>query len=162
MRRALRLVACISVRRPAVVAVRHSFVLTVTTKVCRVVGMTDTATLATVNIFGVKVGDIFHTSWGYDQTNCDYFEVVRVTRCGAELRPVRSTVTESVRGGEYHMPARGEFRDWSVLFGAGRGDRKLCKVKSGYRGSPMVVLCRDHAADLWDGRPKFDSGAWGR
>lgn len=28
------------------------------------------------NKFGVKVGDIFHASWGYDQTNNDFFQVV--------------------------------------------------------------------------------------
>ncbi len=29
-----------------------------------------------VNKFGVKVGDIFHSSWGYDQTNNDFFQVI--------------------------------------------------------------------------------------
>lgn len=28
------------------------------------------------NKYGVGVGDIFHTSWGYDQTNNDFFQVV--------------------------------------------------------------------------------------
>lgn len=31
---------------------------------------------AQVNKYGVKVGDIFHLSWGYDQTNNDFFQVV--------------------------------------------------------------------------------------
>lgn len=30
------------------------------------------------NKFGVKVGDIFSTSWGYDQTNVDFFQVVEL------------------------------------------------------------------------------------
>ena len=30
------------------------------------------------NKFGVKVGDVFHTSWGYDQTNNDFFQVVEL------------------------------------------------------------------------------------
>ena len=29
-----------------------------------------------VNKYGVKVGDIFAASWGYDQTNVDFFQVV--------------------------------------------------------------------------------------
>ena len=29
-----------------------------------------------VNKFGVKVGDLFHASWGYDQTNNDFFQVI--------------------------------------------------------------------------------------
>lgn len=28
------------------------------------------------NIFGVKVGDIFSASWGYEQTNNDFFQVI--------------------------------------------------------------------------------------
>lgn len=28
------------------------------------------------NKFGVKVGDIFHASWGYDQTNNNFFQVI--------------------------------------------------------------------------------------
>ena len=32
------------------------------------------------NKFGVKVGDIFHMSWGYEQTNADFFQVVSL--CG--------------------------------------------------------------------------------
>ena len=29
-----------------------------------------------VNRYGVKVGDLFHASWGYDQTNNDFFQVI--------------------------------------------------------------------------------------
>lgn len=28
------------------------------------------------NKYGVKVGDLFHASWGYDQTNNDFFQVI--------------------------------------------------------------------------------------
>ena len=31
-----------------------------------------------VNKYGVKVGDVFEASWGYDQTNLDYFQVVEI------------------------------------------------------------------------------------
>lgn len=31
-----------------------------------------------LNKYGVKVGDIFHASWGYDQTNNDFFQVVEL------------------------------------------------------------------------------------
>lgn len=30
----------------------------------------------------VKVGDIFYSSWGYDQTNVDYFAVTEVSKTG--------------------------------------------------------------------------------
>lgn len=31
-----------------------------------------------VNKFGVKVGDLFYASWGYEQTNVDFFQVVEL------------------------------------------------------------------------------------
>lgn len=31
-----------------------------------------------VNKFGVKVGDLYYASWGYDQTNIDFFQVVEL------------------------------------------------------------------------------------
>lgn len=38
-----------------------------------------------VNEYGVKVGDVFHMSWGYDQTNNDFFQVVAVTAKKARI-----------------------------------------------------------------------------
>lgn len=29
-----------------------------------------------VNKYGVKVGDLFHSSWGYDQTNVEFYQVI--------------------------------------------------------------------------------------
>lgn len=46
---------------------------------------------APVNKYGVKVGQIFSCSWGYDQTNVNFFQVVKL--CGdsrvrvVEVRP---------------------------------------------------------------------------
>jgi hypothetical protein len=36
----------------------------------------------------VKVGQIFEMSWGYDQTNVNYFQVVSVTAKGVYVREV--------------------------------------------------------------------------
>lgn len=36
----------------------------------------------------IKVGDIFRMSWGFDQTNVDYFQVVRLTPKGAVVREI--------------------------------------------------------------------------
>ena len=46
------------------------------------------------NIHGVKVGMIFYTTWGYDHTNIDYFEVVKITAKFATVRPIESQRTE--------------------------------------------------------------------
>jgi hypothetical protein len=36
----------------------------------------NTAKSETKNKYGVKVGDIFSSSWGYEQTNVDFFQVI--------------------------------------------------------------------------------------
>lgn len=42
------------------------------------------------NKYGIKVGDIFKTTWGYDDTNTNFFQVVKL--CGAESVRVREVV----------------------------------------------------------------------
>lgn len=41
----------------------------------------------------LKIGDILYSSWGYDQTNIDFYEVVKLSKCFAELMPIESRVT---------------------------------------------------------------------
>lgn len=42
------------------------------------------------NKYGVQVGDIFSCTWGYDQTNVDFFQVVKL--CGEQSVRVREVV----------------------------------------------------------------------
>ena len=45
------------------------------------------------NKFGVKVGDFFHMSWGYEQTNNDFFQVVElVGTCSVRIREVNPPI----------------------------------------------------------------------
>lgn len=47
------------------------------------------------NKFGVKVGDYFSASWGYDQTNVDFFQVVAlVGESSVRVREVRPQMIE--------------------------------------------------------------------
>ena len=56
----------------------------------------DSKQAETVNKFGVKVGDIFHACWGYDQTNNDFFQVVElVGKCSVRVREVHPQIIES-------------------------------------------------------------------
>lgn len=43
----------------------------------------------------LEVGHVFYNSWGYEQTNIDFYQVVRVTRCGVFVRPVKSKQTDT-------------------------------------------------------------------
>ncbi len=42
-----------------------------------------------------KVGEIIYNSWGYDQTNIDYYEIVKTSSHFVWLRPIASAVTET-------------------------------------------------------------------
>ena len=48
----------------------------------------------------LKVGDIFYSSWGYDQTNIDFYEVVKVYNKKVAIRKISSYL---VRGEEGFM-----------------------------------------------------------
>lgn len=49
-----------------------------------------------VNKYGVQVGDIFRATWGYEQTNNDFFQVVElVGTSSVRVREVYPEITES-------------------------------------------------------------------
>ena len=52
-------------------------------------GKPTTKTTEKVNKYGVKVGDLFEASWGYDQTNVNFFQVIAlVGECSVRVREV--------------------------------------------------------------------------
>jgi len=56
-----------------------------------------TVETAVVQDHGVQVGDLFYDSWGYDQTQVDFYEVVGFTPSGKSLR-VQPVAQEIVSG----------------------------------------------------------------
>lgn len=59
-----------------------------------------------------KVGDILHHSWGYEQTNCDFYQVVHVGARSVALMKIDSaTVPGSNSGGmcDMRMPVKDSF-----------------------------------------------------
>lgn len=64
-----------------------------------------------VNPRAVKVGDIFEMSWGYDQTNVDYFQVVSVTGKGVYVREIGAKTVPGSEGfmSDRRMPAPDAF-----------------------------------------------------
>lgn len=57
----------------------------------------------------VTVGDIYRTSWGYDQTNVEFFEVVEVKGKYAILREIESASSDDGKGSERCVPQSGAF-----------------------------------------------------
>ena len=66
----------------------------------------------TQNAEGVRVGDLFYASWGYEQTNIDFFQVVALK--GTHTAILRQIGSDYVGGYGYSgnvRPARNHFTD---------------------------------------------------
>lgn len=68
------------------------------------------------NIHGVKVGDIFYMSWGYEQTNINYFQVVELK--GSTMIKIREIASQFIRSESslsgYVKPAKDAFLERSI------------------------------------------------
>lgn len=58
-----------------------------------------------------EVGDIFYNSWGYDQTNIDFYQVVKTTAKSVRLARIKSGRVEGSEGfmSERCVPLADEF-----------------------------------------------------
>jgi hypothetical protein len=114
----------------------------------------------TINKFGVKPGDIFECSWGYDQTNVDFYIVERVTASKAEIRPIGSRTIESESFTNRVVPNPDYTREYDVILRIERSDAKktkLCTVKDGWKGATIVLKSGQHWARPWDGKPSYET-----
>jgi len=58
----------------------------------------------------VNVGDVFLNSWGYDQTNTDFYQVVRVTKASVFLQKIAYEVVNETSWGSYEVrPVKDSF-----------------------------------------------------
>jgi hypothetical protein len=76
----------------------------------------ETTTTVTAN-HDIVVGDIFEYSWGYDQTNVDYFEVVGVTPKTVKIRKIGAASVPDSEGfmSDKCVPVPGKFVRDEVL-----------------------------------------------
>ena len=96
----------------------------------------------------VKVGDIFYSSWGYDQTNTEFYIVTKVT--GASVVVIE---LDSVEKSEpVHMT--GTVTPHLLKKPKDGAVPKRTVVKMGYDGKPMIKTPMGYNAYLWDGKPK--------
>ena len=92
--------------------------------------------------------NIVYNSWGWEQTNVDFYEIVRRTAKFVFLRKLKSTIescgNQSMSG--YAMPVLGEYEN-DVIEKHGIKDYswgQCIKFKYG-------------CGSFWDGKPKFTS-----
>jgi hypothetical protein len=92
-----------------------------------------------------EVGMIFVHSWGYDQTNIDYYEVIKVSGRMVTLREVQQdrTHTDQLQG--YCSPKPGQYRANSKEF------KKVVKVSPS--DGDLYVSMEYGWCEQWDGQP---------
>lgn len=112
-----------------------------------------TAASEPVSKFGIKVGDILEDSWGYEQTNVEFYLVTRIiSACKIEIVELGHTTvsTESSMSG-YVMP--------DIEFRIGEPLQKIVSQNSYEKqdGRWHVKINDSVSLTAWDGRPCFQS-----
>lgn len=120
---------------------------------------------ATIEKVAPKVGDIFYTSWGYDQTNVEFFKVVRVSAASVWVQETgqKREYTEYGNGDYWTTVSDGqplvrEYRNRDT----GEYEKVVApitvhRIKHGYEGKPAIRINSFTNAYWWDGSPRHAS-----
>lgn len=112
-----------------------------------------------VNKFGVKVGDLFKMSWGWEQTNVNFFQVLElVGQASVRVREVSPAIVdeEAVSGmsGNYRYEVPSELLPplSSSCFVEDQELGDLHRVTLGYKGKPTIKFSKGYyTATPYDG-----------
>lgn len=134
----------------------------------------------TTTTTGVKVGDFFYASWGYDQTNVDFYKVVGFSPSGKSVRLQRwsQTLSGSQPPCDYVVPGDGpaQVRVWDKCEECAQPGYTPHQCPSHLEDAPVVTkrlqsygpsdeptyYVAHHGASLWDGKPKYQTSfGWG-
>lgn len=129
----------------------------------KVVRKSDTKEKAKTNAYGVKVGDVFFASWGYEQTNNDFFRV-------KELRGSKQVIVQEVCLGIVEQQATGpdardvkyDPKDWAISSYSSfikdneKGEAKLVQI-SKYNNEPYIKISSFANAYLYQGEKVYNS-----
>jgi hypothetical protein len=99
----------------------------------------------------VKLGDVFEWSWGYDQTNLDYFQVVEKRGRSVVVRELAQSTVAGSEGfmSDTRLPLPGQFLE-------GTQAKTLTKLVQFSDGKPYLAM-EFGWCDLWDGSAHYCS-----
>lgn len=104
------------------------------------------------NVDGVEVGDIFYSSWGYDQTNTDYAVIVGLTAKRVKLQECDSMIVRSDGSGSESVAPNLDTLS---------GEVQTKRVQT-YGSTPTLYRNSYSNWYKWDGKPKHQtSSGWG-
>lgn len=94
-------------------------------------------------------GSILYSSWGYDQTNVDFYQVVRL---------VGKTMCEVVKI-ESRIESSDGYSDNVVPYPAAKGTKTYKRKIKYWSSMPSINISSFQFAKLWDGNPKHQTNA---
>ncbi len=113
-----------------------------------------------MNNGGLKVGDYLESSWGYDQTNVDFYKVVAlVGKTMVSIVPVGSKLVGSDTGVDYVVPSD-EVRDYDVILGLNNNseyDDDVKPVKKKAKDGQVTLKSGYYWASKWNGKPSYET-----
>ena len=100
----------------------------------------------------LKEGDIICNSWGYEQTNIDFYKVVEITRCTIKIIEIGQYIYKDLTSMSADvMPEPDKIKI--------NGEKWTLKVKA--HGSSFSICSPSRSSSfyfkLWDGRPQYKS-----
>jgi hypothetical protein len=100
----------------------------------------------------LQIGDILYSSWGYDQTNIDFYQVTRLCGKAIGLREISGKLASSDGSGSDKVVA-----DPDNFKGP-----ETKKIPQGFEKTVYVKISDCQTAYKWDGRPLYATSAgWG-
>ena len=101
----------------------------------------------------IKEGDIFYASWGYEQTNIDFYRVVKkVGKASVMLCALENKIVQEESN---------QYQDAVVPYLVNSGRQWKSRVKY-YKGdkAPMLTITSYRNAHPWDGRPLLQTNPY--
>ena len=119
-------------------------------------------TTATIEKVIPKVGDILYSSWGYDQTNIEFFKVVKTSEFSVWIQKVGSKVVEVTGWAHQNVvptdSSTYEVKNWDAPgYSTNVYPVRRHKIQNSSFSGYGVSLNSYAAAFLWDGKPKGQS-----
>lgn len=94
----------------------------------------------------IQPGTIFVSTWGYDQTNVDFYRVTRATAASVWLEPLGQEITEEA----------GFLAEYVVPTETATGEVFRRKFKT-FGETPYVKINDYAGASEWNGQPKMQT-----
>ena len=103
----------------------------------------------------VKVGDVFKCSWGYDQTNIDYYEVTKVIGAMVEVREIGQMSEETGFMSGECVPEKGRYigepMRKKVSMAGHEPSISIYSFANAYRIKPVAIVAN---------KPVYGSSHW--